>query len=52
MVTSATTKILAIIISFGGASLGGVESLARASQRLGELLTEYAAAKNVETKII
>jgi DNA/RNA-binding domain of Phe-tRNA-synthetase-like protein len=52
MVTGATTQILAIIISFGGASFGGAESLERASQRLGALLTEYAAAQNVETKLI
>jgi DNA/RNA-binding domain of Phe-tRNA-synthetase-like protein len=47
MVTGATTQILAIIVSFGGS-----EGLERASRRLGELLTEYAGAQNLETKIV
>jgi DNA/RNA-binding domain of Phe-tRNA-synthetase-like protein len=47
MVTGETTQILAIIVSFGGS-----EGLERASRRLAELLTEYAGAQNLETKIV
>ena len=47
MVTDATTQILAIIVSFGGA-----DGLDRWAQRLIALLTEHAAAQNAEIKII
>lgn len=47
MVTGDTTQILAIVVAFGG-----VDGLERAGQRLAALLTEYAAAQNVETRII
>ena len=47
MVTDATTQILAIIVSFGGA-----DSLDRWAQRLIALLKEHAAAQNTEIKLI
>jgi DNA/RNA-binding domain of Phe-tRNA-synthetase-like protein len=47
MVTSATTQVLAIIVSFGG-----VEGLERATQRMAALLTQYAAAKNIEKELV
>lgn len=47
MVTSKTEGILAIIISFGG-----TESLDRWTQRMSALLTHYAAAQNVEIRIV
>jgi DNA/RNA-binding domain of Phe-tRNA-synthetase-like protein len=46
MVTSATTGILAIIVSFGGP-----EDLDRWTQRMSALLAQYAAAQNVEIRI-
>jgi DNA/RNA-binding domain of Phe-tRNA-synthetase-like protein len=47
MVTDATTQILAIIVSFGGA-----DGLDRWAQRLVALLTEHAAAQDAEIKIV
>jgi len=47
MVTSATKEVLAIIISFGG-----MEGLERSAQRLSALLTQHAAAQNVEIQIV
>jgi len=47
MVTAATHKVLAVIISFGGA-----EGLDRWAQRMSALLKQYAAGQDVETKII
>jgi len=47
MVTSETSGILAVIISFSGP-----ESLDRWTQRMSVLLTEHAAAQNVETRIV
>src|SRR5579862_5997834 len=46
MVTDATKKVLAIIISFGGTA-----ALDSAAQRMKELLGSFCAAKNVEAKI-
>src|SRR6266436_6920514 len=43
MVTSATTQVLAIIVSFGGAEL-----LPRWTQRLKELFQSYAAGKEIQ----
>ena len=47
MVTSATKHVLAIIISFGGA-----EGLERWAQRMSALLTQYAAAQDLEMQIV
>jgi DNA/RNA-binding domain of Phe-tRNA-synthetase-like protein len=47
MVTESTTWVLAIIISFGGAS-----ALDSAVQRMNDLLETFCAAKNVEHKIV
>ncbi|HET7151507.1 MAG TPA: phenylalanine--tRNA ligase beta subunit-related protein [Candidatus Acidoferrum sp.] len=47
MVTSKTEGILAVIISFGGP-----EGLDRWAQRMSALLTEYAAAQNVDIRIV
>lgn len=47
MVTSQTTGILAIIFSFGGP-----EGLDRWTRRMSDLLAEYAAAQNVEIRIV
>jgi DNA/RNA-binding domain of Phe-tRNA-synthetase-like protein len=47
MVTAATHKVLAVIISFGGA-----EGLERWAQRMSALLTQHATGQDVETKII
>ena len=47
MVTEATNRVLAIIVSFGGAS-----SLENAAKRMTELLENFCAAKNVEYKIV
>jgi DNA/RNA-binding domain of Phe-tRNA-synthetase-like protein len=47
MVTQATKQILAIIVSFGGDA-----SLTSAMSRLGVLLTAYAAATNLESRIV
>jgi len=47
MVTAATHKVLAVIISFGGA-----EGLERWAQRMSALLKQHAAGQDVETKII
>jgi len=47
MVTSTTKAILAVIISFDGA-----ESLDRWTQRMSALLTQYAAAGNVEIQMV
>jgi DNA/RNA-binding domain of Phe-tRNA-synthetase-like protein len=47
MVTAATHKVLAVIVSFGGA-----EGLERWAQRMSALLKQYAAGQDVETKII
>jgi DNA/RNA-binding domain of Phe-tRNA-synthetase-like protein len=46
MVTEATKRVLAIIISFGGAS-----ALDGATKRMEELFETYCAAKNIEIKI-
>jgi DNA/RNA-binding domain of Phe-tRNA-synthetase-like protein len=47
MVTEATARVLAIIISFGGAS-----ALDSAVERMNDLLETFCAAKNVEHKIV
>jgi DNA/RNA-binding domain of Phe-tRNA-synthetase-like protein len=47
MVTSETTAILAILVSFGGP-----ESLDRWTQRMAALLTQYASAQNVDIRIV
>jgi DNA/RNA-binding domain of Phe-tRNA-synthetase-like protein len=47
MVTEATDRVLAIIVSFGGAS-----SLDDAAKRMAELLQNFCSAKNVEYKIV
>ena len=47
MVTAETKEVLAIIISFAGP-----EGLERWAQRMSALLTQHAAARNVEVKII
>ncbi len=47
MVTSKTEGILAVIISFAGP-----ESLDRWTQRMSALLAQYAAAQNVEIRIV
>jgi DNA/RNA-binding domain of Phe-tRNA-synthetase-like protein len=47
MVTSSTKSIIALIVSFGGAA-----DLPRWTQRMSELLTRYAAAKNCESSVI
>src|ERR1700739_1131259 len=46
MVTEATTRVLAIIISFGGAS-----ALDSAVERMNDLLETFCAARNLEHKI-
>ena len=47
MVTSKTEGILAVIVSFGGA-----EGLDRWTQRMSTLLSQYASAQKVETRIL
>jgi DNA/RNA-binding domain of Phe-tRNA-synthetase-like protein len=47
MVTTSTKRVLALIVSFGGAA-----DLPRWTQRMSELLTQYAAAQNCESEII
>ena len=47
MVTAATKQVLGIIISFGGA-----EGLERWAQRMSALLTQHAAAQDVEIQLI
>ena len=47
MVTSKTEGILAVIVSFGGA-----EGLDRWTERMSTLLQQYAAAQNVEIRIV
>src|SRR5271170_7933009 len=47
MVTEATRQVVAIIISFGGA-----DGLERWSQRMSEMLKQYAAGRGIETQII
>jgi DNA/RNA-binding domain of Phe-tRNA-synthetase-like protein len=47
MVTESTKSIIALIVSFGGAA-----DLPRWMQRMCELLTLYAAAKNCESSVI
>jgi DNA/RNA-binding domain of Phe-tRNA-synthetase-like protein len=47
MVTAATKRIVALIVSFGGAA-----DLERWMQRMCDLLTLYAAGKNCESRII
>ena len=47
MVTEATTRVLAIIVSFGGAS-----ALDTPVKRLTELLTLYAEARKIDCKIV
>src|SRR6267143_6562833 len=47
MVTTATNHVLAVIISFGGA-----EGLERWAQRMSALLTQHAAAQDVQIQII
>jgi len=47
MVTAKTEGILAVIVSFGGP-----EELDRWTQRMSALLTQFAAAQNVEIRIV
>jgi DNA/RNA-binding domain of Phe-tRNA-synthetase-like protein len=47
MVTSATTQVLGILVSFGGA-----DGLERWARRLAALLTEHAAGESAETQIV
>ncbi len=47
MVTASTKNIIALIVSFGGAT-----DLPRWTQRMCELLTLYAAAQNCESSVI
>jgi DNA/RNA-binding domain of Phe-tRNA-synthetase-like protein len=47
MVTSKTEGILAVVVSFGGP-----EGLDRWTQRMSALLVQYAAAQNLETRIV
>lgn len=47
MVTSKTEGIVAVVVSFSGP-----EGLDRWNQRMSSLLTQYAAAQNVETRIV
>lgn len=47
MVTPQTTGILAIVVSFAGP-----EGLDRWTQRMSDLLTQHAAAQNVESRIV
>ncbi len=47
MVTAATKQVLGILISFGGA-----EGLERWAQRMSALLTQHAAAQDVEIQLI
>ena len=47
MVTEATKKVIAIIVSFGGS-----ESLQRWGQQMAELLQKYASAKNIQVEIL
>jgi DNA/RNA-binding domain of Phe-tRNA-synthetase-like protein len=47
MVTSETTQVLAIIISFGGKDV-----LERWTQRMSELFARYASGNNCETRIV
>jgi DNA/RNA-binding domain of Phe-tRNA-synthetase-like protein len=47
MVTEATTNVLAIVVSFGGAA-----ALDNAAKRMKELLETFCAAKNVDYKIV
>jgi DNA/RNA-binding domain of Phe-tRNA-synthetase-like protein len=47
MVTASTKRVLALIVSFGGAA-----DLPRWTQRMMELLNIYAAAKNCESEVI
>jgi DNA/RNA-binding domain of Phe-tRNA-synthetase-like protein len=47
MVTDSTKRVLALIVSFGGAA-----DLPRWTQRMTELLTRYAGAQNCDTQII
>ena len=47
MVTTETGAILAILVSFGGP-----ENLDRWTRRMSDLLAEYAAAQNVEIRIV
>jgi DNA/RNA-binding domain of Phe-tRNA-synthetase-like protein len=47
MVTQATTRVLAILVSFGGT--GGLDQW---TQRLAELLTHHAAANSMEIRVV
>jgi protein subunit release factor B len=47
MVTEATKRVIAIIVSFGGS-----ESLQRWGQQMTELLQKYASAKNIQVEIL
>src|ERR1700682_5041266 len=47
MVTPATTRVLAIVVSFGGA-----ENLARWGKRLTDLLENHASGRNLELAIV
>jgi len=47
MVTAATKQVLAVIISFSGP-----EGLGRWGQRMSDLLKEYAAAQDVEIRVV
>ena len=47
MVTEATTRVLAILVSFGGT--GGLEQW---THRLADLLSLYAAATSIETSVV
>jgi len=47
MVTSATKRVLAIIVSFGGP-----ENLVRWTQRMSKLLEQYAAGQDLQIQIV
>jgi len=47
MVTASTKHVLALIVSFGGAA-----DLPRWTQRMMELLTQYAAGRNCEMETV
>ncbi|GAC1628334.1 MAG: phenylalanine--tRNA ligase beta subunit-related protein [Candidatus Acidiferrum sp.] len=47
MVTSATTQVLGILVSFGG-----TEGLERWAQRLSALLAEHAAGQNIQVQLV
>jgi DNA/RNA-binding domain of Phe-tRNA-synthetase-like protein len=47
MVTEATTRVAAVLVSFGGT--GGLEEW---TQRLAKLLTEHAGGNSIETRVV